>query len=280
MRALTYTEFGGPEVLHVVDVPRPEAGDGQVVIAVRAAAVNPFDAKQRAGAVGGEPPAIPGYDAAGVIEATGERVFGQAVSGAYAEYAVLANWAAIPDDLSFEEAAGYVTPAETAVRSLELVGVGDGTTVVIAGASGGVGSAAVQFALARGARVIGTASDRNRDYVRDLGAEVIGHDELGSIEGAVDAGVDTAGKGSVPQLIELTGDPAKVVTIADFGAGELGVHVTGQSSAWHALAEAADLHRQGRFSLPVAQALGFEQGAEAHRLVEQGSERGKIILVP
>ena len=280
MRALQYTEFGGPEVLRIADVPVPEAGPDQVRIEVRAAAVNPADTKKRRGLWGGDLPVIPGFDAAGVVEGTGERVFGAAAGGACAEQAVLAHWAAMPEDLSFEEAAGFVTTAETAVRSLDLVGVREGATVVIVGASGGVGSAAVQFAVARGARVIGTTSPANHDYLRALGAEAVAHDALSDVSGRVDAGFDTAGRGAVSTLIELTGDASRVVTIADFDAGELGAHVTSRPSAWHALQEAADLYAAGRFSIPVADVYAFEDAAEAHRRSEEGHVRGKLILVP
>jgi len=280
MRALSYSEFGGPEVLRVVDVAEPDPGPGQIRIAVHAAAVNPIDWKRRSGMMGGELPAIPGFDAAGVVEGTGDRVFGQAVGGAYAESAVLAHWATMPDGLSFEEAAGFVTASETALRSLDLVGVADGTTVVIVGASGGVGSAAVQFARERGARVIGTASQANHEYLLELGAEPVAHDALATLDVRVDAGFDTAGRGAVRELIELTGDPEQVVTIADFAAGELGVHVSSQSSAWHALDEAATLFAAGRFTLPVAGVFTFEDAAEAHRISEAGHVRGKLILRP
>ncbi|MEJ7893174.1 MAG: NADP-dependent oxidoreductase [Solirubrobacteraceae bacterium] len=292
MRALSYSEFGGPEVLRVVDVAEPDPGPGQIRIAVHAAAVNPIDWKRRSGMMGGELPAIPGFDAAGVVEETGERVFGQAVGGAYAESAVLAHWATMPDGLSFEEAAGFVMASETALRSLGLIGLsgpntrqmsGVGTrqeTVVIVGASGGVGSAAVQFARARRARVIGTASAANHDYLRELGAEPIAHDALATLDTQVDAGLDTAGRGAVRDLIALTGDPARVVTIADFGAGELGVHVSSQASAWHALDEAATLFAAGRFTLPVAGVFTFDDAAEAHRISEAGHVRGKLILRP
>jgi NADPH:quinone reductase-like Zn-dependent oxidoreductase len=97
----------------------------------------------------------------------------------------------------------------------------------------------------------------------------------------VDAGFDTAGKGAVRDLITLTGKPKRVVTIADWGAGELGAHVsTSKTRAWHALAEAAGLYEQGRFSLPVAGTYRFEDAAEAHRRSEEGHVRGKLILVP
>ena len=255
MRAVQYSEFGGPEVLQVVDASEPEPDPGELRIEVRAAAVNVFDLKKRSGMFGGDLPIRPGFDAAGVT-ADGRRVFGATSTGAYAEVCVLHHWAEMPDDLSFEEAASYVTLAEAAVRSLDLVGVGEGTTVAIAGARGAVGSTAVQLARARGARVIETPEDAEH----------------------ADAGFDASGHG-VADLIRLTGDPRKVVTIADFNAPE-GVHITSQSSAWHALAEAARLHSEGRFSVRVAQTLPLEEAAEAHRLVEAGGAHGKIILVP
>lgn len=241
----------------MVDVPEPAAGPDELRIAVRAAAVNVFDVKKRSGMFGGDLPVRPGFDAAGVTE-DGRRVFGHTGTGAYAEVCVLAHWAEMPDDLSFEEAASYVTLAEAAVRSLELVRVGAGTSVAIAGARGAVGSTAVQFARARGAQV---------------------YESLEAAERA-DAGFDAAGRGDVRRLIELTGDPRKVVTIADFDAAELGVHVTSQTSAWHALAEAARLYSEGRFSVRVAQTLPLEDAAEAHRIVEAGRAHGKVILAP
>ena len=278
LRALRYTEFGGPEVLHVADVPPPEPGPGQRLIAVRAASINPFDCRKRSGMAGGAPPIIPGFDAAGVDERTGERLFGQAVGGACAQYAVLAHWAQMPEGLGFEEAAALVTVCETAMRALDLLGLAGAETLAVAGASGGVGSAAVQFARERGARVIGSASPANHDHVRALGAEPVLHDALAAIDEPVHAGLDTAGRGAVRDLIALTGDPAKVVTVADFGAGDLGVHVTGTSSAWHALDEAARMHAAGRFTMPVARVFDLEDAAEAHRLAESGRARGRVVL--
>jgi NADPH:quinone reductase-like Zn-dependent oxidoreductase len=285
MRAVQFSSHGDPGVLEVVDVPEPHAGPGQVRVVVRAVAVNPFETKQRRGLVGGDLPLIPGSDVAGIVDevgdgvtdvAAGDAVFGSAVRQGYAESVVLKAWASKPDRLAFEEAAGYVTAAETAARALDAVDVGEGTTVVIAGASGGVGSAAVQLAVARGARVIGTASDGNHDYLRSLGAEPIPHDGIRALRDPVDAGFDTAGKGAVADLIALADDPQQVVTIADFG--DHGAQTSTQQSAWYALALAADLHEQGRFSLPVEQAYALEDAPEAHRVSEAGHVRGKLIL--
>ncbi len=205
-------------------------------------------------------------------------MFGSATAAGAAEHAVVTAFAHKPENLSFEEAAGFVMASETATRALDTVGVGDGTTLVIAGAAGGVGSAAVQLAVARGARVIGTASEGNHDYLRELGAEPIDHDAIATVSGPVDAGFDTAGKGAVADLIELTGDADKVVTIADFS--DHGAHISsgGEGRSWQALQVAADLSEAGRFTLPVTQTFTLEDAAEAHRGSETGHVRGKLIL--
>lgn len=285
MRALQFAETGPPDVLHVAELPPPRAADGQVRIAVRAVAVNPIDWKYRSGRMRVDLPYTPGTDVAGVVDevgdgiedvAVGDAVFGSAVAAGAAEHAVLEQWAAKPAGLPFEEAAGFVGAAETATRALDAVAVGEGDTVVIAGASGGVGSAAVQLAVARGARVIGTASERNHGYLRELGAEPIPHDAIAGLDERVDAGFDTAGRGAVADLIALTGDPQKVVTIADFS--DHGAQVTTKPSAWHALGVAAGLYEEGRFRLPVQRAFPLEDAAEAHRVSEAGHVRGKLIL--
>jgi NADPH:quinone reductase-like Zn-dependent oxidoreductase len=302
MRAVTYSEFGGPEVLSVTDAEEPHAGPGQVRVKVRAAGVNPIDWKVRAGMTGGEPPSeprIPGSDVSGEVDevgdgvegvSVGDAVFGNA-SGAAAEYAVLSQWAAKPDALSFEEAAGYPVAVETSARVLDLLGAGEGDTVLINGASGGVGTAAVQLARARGARVIGLASERNHDFLRELGAEPVAYGEgfPDRVREVAPDGVtyafDAAGSGVLPELIELAGGAENVVSIADFqNAPALGVRLTagmgGEPRAWYALGDAAQLATQGRFSLPVEHAYPFAEAPEAHRVSQAGHVRGKLVLVP
>jgi NADPH:quinone reductase-like Zn-dependent oxidoreductase len=301
MRAVIFTEYGGPEVLQVGDVPEPHAGPGQVRIAVRAAGVNPIDWKARSGAMREfmplDFPVVDGREASGVVDEVGEgagasagdEVFGFAVGGAAAEYAVLDDFARKPAAVSFEEAGGLPVAVETSVRVFNVLGgLSEGQTIVINGAAGGVGTAAVQLAKARGARVIGTASEGNHDFLRSLGAEPTTYGD-GLVErvralapDGVDLAFDTAGKGDIPALIELTGDPARVATIADFGAGQLGVKVTGGADgrAPGALEEAATLIEAGRFSLPVAETFPFDRAADAHRASEGGHVRGKLVLVP
>jgi NADPH:quinone reductase-like Zn-dependent oxidoreductase len=302
MKAVTFTDYGGPDVLHVAEAEEPHAGAGQIRIAVRAAGVNPIDWKARSGvmreAMPVQFPAIDGREAAGVVDevgegvsgvAAGDEVLGFAVGGAAAEYAVLDDFVPKPAGLAWEEAAGLPVAVETSVRVFNVLGgLGEGQTIVINGAAGGVGSAAVQLAKARGARVIGTASERNHEFLRSLGAEPTTYGE-GMVEriralapDGVDLAFDTAGQGGVPDLIELTGDPAKVASIADFNAASLGAKVTGgaEGRARGALEEAAKLIEAGRFSLPVAEVFPFDRAADAHRASEGGHVRGKLVLVP
>jgi NADPH:quinone reductase-like Zn-dependent oxidoreductase len=299
VQAVVFDRYGGPDVLQVAEVDEPHAGPGQIRVAVRASSVNPIDWKLRSGALAEvmpvELPKILGYDASGLVDevgdgvegvSAGDEVFGFGVGFAAAEYALLDDFALKPAGLSFEEAAGYPVAAETAVRALEALRLQAGQTVLINGAAGGVGTAAVQIALARGARVIGTAGEANHDYLRQLGAEPTTYGE-GLVErvrelGGAELAFDTAGRGAIPDLVEITGSPDKVITIADYSAPQYGVRVTGASDgrAVHALAEAAQLFVEGKFSLPVAGVFPFAEAAEAHRLSEAGHVRGKLILTP
>ena len=301
MKAVQFSEYGGPEVLRVVDVEEPHAGPGQIRVAVRGAGVNPVDWKIRSGALRQamplELPSIPGSDVAGVVDEVGEgvtdvgigdEVFGFAVDGAAAEYAVLEHYASKPAGLSWTEAAGLPVAVETAVRTLNLLGLESGQTILVNGAAGGVGLAAAQFARARGARVIGTASEGNHEFLRSLGAEPTTYGD-GMVErvreiapGGVDLALDTAGRGALPDLIRITGSPDRVLTIADFTAADHGVRITtgADERPWYALGQAATLSEEGRLTLPVAQTFPLEQAPEAHRISEAGHVRGKLVLVP
>ena len=298
MKAVSYSQFGGPEVLKIVDLPDPHAGPGQIRVAVHAAGINATDWKQRKGLMGGELPQTTGRDVAGVVDEVGEgvtdvtvgdRVFGLSDDGAgAAELALLSNYAPIPLSLGFAEAAGLPVAVETATRSLDALGVRAGNTLLVNGAAGGIGSAAVQLAVARGAHLIGTASPANHDYLRSLGAEPVAYGE-GLIErvralapDGVDVALDIVGSGILPELIELAGGPEHVVTIADFsGAQEHGVAFSSGSDgrAVHAIAEIGELIESGRFSLPVAQTFPLAEIAEAHRISEGGHVRGRLVLL-
>jgi NADPH:quinone reductase-like Zn-dependent oxidoreductase len=189
--------------------------------------------------------------------------------------------------VSFEVAGGLPVAGETAVRVLDLLGLRTGQTVVVDGASGGVGSVTVQVALARGLRVIGTAGEANQDFVRSLGAEPTRHGPglAGRVRAlapeGVDGGVDTAGKGSVAELVDLTGDPARVVTIADFAAAELGVQVTsGGGGQRQRLEEVADLLAAGALEVPIAGTYPLDRIGEAYATSRDGHVRGKLVLLP
>jgi NADPH:quinone reductase-like Zn-dependent oxidoreductase len=299
MKAVQFAEYGDPDVLQVANVDEPHAGPGQIRLRVRAAGVNPVDWKIRSGMMAQDKtlasPRGLGSDVAGVVDevgdgvtgvSVGDEVFGFASSGGYAEYALMENFARKPAAMSWTEAAGLPVAVETAVRTLDLLGLKAGQTILINGAAGGVGVAATQFARARGASVIGTASEGNHDFLRSLGATPVTYGEgmrervRAVAPHGVDLALDTAGHGGLPDLIELTGSPDNVITIADFSAPQHGVRVTtGQEGrAFHALDQAAQLYEENRFAMPVAQTLPLEQAAEAHRLSQDGHVRGKLVL--
>jgi NADPH:quinone reductase-like Zn-dependent oxidoreductase len=297
MKAVQFAEYGGPEVLRVVEVGEPHAGAGQVRIAVRAAGVNQIDWKIRAGhmreMIPMTLPAGTGLDAAGVVDEVGDGVRGIAIgdavfgsgSATYAEHAVLSSWAVKPARLSFEEAAGYPVAVETAIRILGQVGVQPGETLLVSGAAGGVGSAVLQIARHRGIKVIATASERNRDYVSSLGAIATTYGE-GLVERVralapkgADAALDIAGSGVIPELISLTGDPKKVLSIADFSAPNLGAQVSSVAvNMVGALAEAAQLFTAGAFRIPVAQTFSLAAAREAQAVSAAGHVVGKLVI--
>ena len=299
MRAAQFSQFGGPEVLEIVELPDPHPAAGQIRVAVRAAAINPVDWKVRSGMMGGDLPQTTGREVAGVVDeigegvtdsAVGDEVFGFAAGGGgAAEFALLEDYAPIPPSLDFAAAASLPVAVETAVRTLDALGVTAGQTVLINGAAGGVGQAAVQIARNRGARVIGTASEANHEFLRALGAQATTYgDGLAervrelAPEG-VDAALDAAGGGALPALVQVTGDPQRVITIADYqGAQETGVPFSGgmgTGRAVHALREIAEPIEAGKFTLPVAQTFGLEEIAEAHRVSQDGHVRGKLVLL-
>lgn len=281
MKAASFSQFGGPEVLEIVDLPEPHTGPGQIRIAVYAAGINATDWKVRQGQMGGDLPQT-GHDVAGVVDeagegvtnvAVGDRVFGLTdgeIGTGVAERALLSFYAPIPSALGFVDAAGLPVALETATRSLDALGVRSGSTLLINGAAGGIGSTAVQLAVARGARVIGTASPANHDYLRSLGAEPVAYGP-GMAErvralapDGVDLALDVAGSGVLPELINLAGSTGHVVTLADFaGAREHGVTFSSGSSgrAVQALAEVGPLIGTGRFWLPVEQTFHSPRSA-------------------
>lgn len=307
MRAVRFDRFGPPEVLGVGEVAEPHAGEGEVRIAVRAAGVSPVDLALRAGTSpsrdGLALPHVPGVDAAGVVDevgpgvsgvALGDEVFGAVdiarLGGASARFAVLAFWAAKPAAMPWQEAGGAATGVETATRALDLLEVGAGATLLVDGATGGVGSIAVLLAAARGARVVGTGSPAGHAFLAGLGAAPVAHgpglaDRVPALGlGPVHRALDVAGAGSLDDLIALTGgDPQAVVTLADFTGSQRGVRVSlgrygGQPDGRHGLADAAALAAEGRLRVPVQAVFPAERAAEAHAAAGTGPRRGKTVL--
>lgn len=306
MFAVQFDRFGPPEVLAVGSFPEPHAGRGEVRVRVRAAGVSPVDATLRAGESPSSErialPHIPGVDAAGVVDeigpdvtdaAVGDEVFGAVdvarLGGASAEFAVLRFWAAKPASMSWEEAGAGGTSIETATRVLDLLGVREGTTLLIDGAAGGVGSVALQLAIARGARVIGTGSPESQAFIARLGAVPTTYGQglpervRALHDGRVDLALDVAGAGSLPELIAITGMAASVVTIADFTGPRLGVRLStgdlgGEPNGRHGLAVAAALFEEGRFRVPLRKVFPLAEAAQAHALAVRGPRQGKIAL--
>jgi NADPH:quinone reductase-like Zn-dependent oxidoreductase len=298
--ALQFTEYGGPEVISLGEAPEPHAGPGQIRIVVRAAGVNPMDWKIRSGMLAQGKPlervAYQGFDAAGVVDevgegvtdvAVGDDVFGQG-QNTQAEYAVLTSWVRKPASVDWAVAAAAGVVVETSERVLRLLGVREGTKLFIDGGAGGVGSTATQFAKARGAMVIASASEANQDYLREIGAIPVVYGD-GMIErvralqiGKVDAVLDTVGKTPIDDLISLTTEPSQVVSTANFGAAASGARVTGggaDSQPKKALAEAAELLEQSKLVIKI-QTFPFNRAAEAHQISQDGHVRGKLVLVP
>jgi NADPH:quinone reductase-like Zn-dependent oxidoreductase len=300
MRALQFRAYGGPEVLEWAEAPEPHAGPGQVRVAVRAASVNPIDWKVLTGMLsGGEPmtgTGYLGYDAAGVVDEVGEGVTGVAVGddvfgrgrNTQAEYAVLDAWAAKSPSIDWAVAAAAGVAGETSERGLRLLDVKAGDTLVVDGGAGGVGAVAVQMALARGAKVVASASEANQNYLREIGAVPVLYGQgltervRAAAGGPVDAVFDVAGKTPVEDLISLAPEPSQVVTIANYTAGQAGARVTGGGADSHpmeALAEVAELLAQNQLVIKI-QTFPFDRAAEAYRISLSGHVRGKLVLVP
>jgi NADPH:quinone reductase-like Zn-dependent oxidoreductase len=297
MRAVLIHETGGPEVLSLEEVDRPEPGGGEVLIKVRAASVNPIDWKLRSG-VGPRPlPALLGNDVSGTVElsrasgfAEGDEVFGIAASGAYAEFAsATANAIAIkPAGIGHEQAAGIPVAGMTAWQALfDRGGLERGQTALIAGAAGGVGHFAVQFAKHAGARVIGTGSSRNRDFVLDLGAdEYIDYTQQVVAEAAsgVDVVFDTVGGATTEPLLATLRPGGVLVTIAGAPPEETArgrgvrAELLVMSPSSEQLARIAELVASGEVRVEIAATFPLSDVRKAHVLSEEGHTRGKIIL--
>ncbi|MBT2386450.1 NADP-dependent oxidoreductase [Streptomyces sp. ISL-11] len=305
MKAISYRSYGGPEVLEYGERPDPKVGPDSVLIKVRAAAVNPVDWKAQAGYLDGFLdavfPVVPGWDVSGVVVrpgadaqefAVGDEVIGYVREdflsrGTFAEYvaAPARTLARKPRNLTFEQAAGLPLAGLTAYQSLiKALRVSQGDTVLVHAAAGGVGSMAVQIAKHLGARVIGTASERNHDYLRGLGAEpVVYGDGLADrvralVPGGVDAVLDLVGGEALTVSPALLADGGRLASVADpavLGLGGRYVFVRPDAADLAALTELAE---SGALTVEVARTFPLEKTADAQRANAEGHTRGKIVV--
>jgi NADPH:quinone reductase len=306
--------YGGPEVLSVVDQPVPDPGPGEARISVRASGVNPADYKTYSGAFGTDPAKLPlriGSELAGVVTAVGagaagpagpvsvgDEVIGYRVAGSYAAEVVAPATALVPRParLDWPQAAGLLLTGVTAWHALEATGTGAGDTVLVHGASGGVGLMAIQLAAARGATVIGTASPARHDLLRELGAIPVTYgaglaDRVrAAAPGGVDVALDLVGTDeAVDVSLELVADRNRIASIAAFGRGPgLGIRLLGGgpgADPGTELRQAArlplvQLAGDGRLRVLVSRTYPLAEVAAAHREVIAGHTTGKIALIP
>jgi enoyl reductase len=299
---VVFDGYGGPEVLHLVDLPVPVPGPGQVRVAVRAAGVQPADAMLRSGRFRQWSPAtFPqrlGNEFAGVVDAVGDGVtawtvgddvIGWVAAAAYAEH-VLAeqtDMAPKPADLGWPEAGVLSASGQTAASVLTQLGVAAGDVVLIHAAAGGVGSYAVQIAAARGATVVGTASASNHGYLTDLGAVPVEYgdglvERVRAVAPRVDVALDASGTiEALTASLELVGSAQRIATIAyQPAADELGIRRLGTRRSPAQLGELARMAAEGALRVQIQARYPLAQAARAHRDIETRHVRGKVVLLP
>jgi NADPH:quinone reductase-like Zn-dependent oxidoreductase len=302
MKAVRFDNYGGIDVLRVADVPVPEPAQGEVLVKVKAASINPGEAKIREGLLHARWPATfpsgEGSDLAGIVTKIGIGVdgvtSGDEVMGftdrraSHAEYVVVEarNLTRKPASVSWEVAGALAIAGSTAYASVRAVSLKAGDTVAVSGAAGGVGSIAVQLARRAGAEVIGIAGPANHDWLTAHGIKpaVYGESLAGRLRDAgIDAFIDTHGDGYVKLAIELGVASDRINTIIDFGAAQqYGVKTEGSQAALNAtvLAELAGLVDARQLEVPIAATFPLADVHAAFKLLEQGHTRGKIVLLP
>jgi NADPH:quinone reductase-like Zn-dependent oxidoreductase len=304
-RAVKFDAYGGLEVLKVVEVDRPAAGQGEVLVRVKAAGINPGETMIRKGAFAELWPATfpsgQGSDFAGVVEEAGDGAanvrVGDEVIGfthnraSQAEFVVVdaRNLVPRPANVSWEQAGALFVAGTTAYAAVRSVALSAGDTVVVSGAAGGVGSIAVQLARNSGAKVIGLASEVNHAWLSDHGVIPISYgsrieDRIRiASEGKIDAFIDTFGGGYVELALKLGIAPKRIDTIIDFAAAEkYGVKTAGSMDAASAdvLGQLAALMSAGRLEIPIAKVFPLDDVRDAYQELEQRHTRGKIVLKP
>jgi NADPH:quinone reductase-like Zn-dependent oxidoreductase len=305
MKAITFSQFGGPDRLELSDVEEPKVGPDVVLVRMRAAGVNPVDWKVREGGLDGaffhHFPVVPGWDLAGVVERTGpavtefapgDEVIGyvrrdEVQHGTYAELvpAPVRTLARRPVTASWAQAGGLPLAGLTALQSLRAAGVGESDTVLVHAASGGVGHLAVQVAQILGARVIGTCSPRNAEFVRSLGAEPVeyGAGLVDRVRGlaadGVDAAVDYVGGDALNASAELVARRSRIVSVVDAQTVKsLGGSYVFVRPAPNELAQLSGWVDAGRLVVEVQQTFPLADAAAAQDLVGEGHVRGKVVL--
>jgi NADPH:quinone reductase-like Zn-dependent oxidoreductase len=304
-KAVRFDEYGGVDVLYVAEVDRPVPGPGQVLVRVKAAAINPGEAKIRSGALAQMWPATfpsgEGSDLAGIVEepgpgvstfAVGDEVIGFTDNRASHAELVVAEEADLvpkPAGVSWEAAGSLYVAGGTAYAAVRAVAPGPGDTVVVSGAAGGVGSLAVQLAKNAGATVIGLASEAHHEWLSSHGVVPVTYGEgvadriRAASGGTVDAFVDTYGGDYVELALSLGVQPDRIDTIANFAAREkYGVKTDGSAVGGTAevLAELAELVAKGQLEVPIAAAYPLAEVRAASTELERGHTLGKIVLVP
>ncbi|GAA3778971.1 NADP-dependent oxidoreductase [Streptomyces coacervatus] len=305
MKGISYARYGGPEVLEYGELPDPKVGPDAVLVKVRAAAVNPVDWKCREGHLDGILdavfPVVPGWDVSGVVVqpgvsvtefTAGDEVIGYVREdflsrGTFAEYvaAPVRTLARKPRNLSFEEAAGLPLVGLTAYQVLvKALQVKRGETVLVHAAAGGVGSVAVQLARHFGARVIGTASEGNHDFVRGLGCEPVEYGDglaervRGLAPEGVDAVFDTVGGEALKISADLLAPEGRLASIADGDVVGYGGRYYWVRPDAEDLLRLTELAEEGVVSVHLSQTFPLERAADAHRLNQEGRTRGKIVV--
>ena len=298
MKAIEFNEYGGPDVLHLVEVKLTHPGPKEIRIKVHAAGVNPSDWKRREGQYRAfediQFPTGLGVEGSGIVTEVGPGVAGVAIGDAVfgfgnatmAEEAILTHWARKPDAVSFEIAAGLPVISDTATRALDQVGIKKGQTLLVSGAAGGVGTAMLQLAGLRGITVIGTASAGKHDYLAGLGAIPTTYgdglaERVGSLApSGVDAAIDVAGSGIIPELIRIVGDASHVLSVADFSAEQYGAKFSHGPPVDPArlFATMAQLCASGAFTLRIEKVFPLDQARQAQEASQSGSVTGKLVV--
>jgi NADPH:quinone reductase-like Zn-dependent oxidoreductase len=304
VKAVRFEEYGGVDVLNVVDVPAPEPGPGQVLVQVKAAGINPGEGKIRSGALHSRFPATfpsgEGSDLAGIVTRTGPGVVGFSAGdevigytdnrASHAEYVVaeVENLTPRPDGVPWAVAGSLFVAGATAYAAVRAVAAAAGDTVVVAGAAGGVGSIAVQLARLAGASVIGLASETNHVWLAEHGIVPVSYgdgvaERIRAAAPRVDALIDTQGGHYVQLALDLGVQPERIDTIVNFAAvADHGVKAEGNAAGASAavLAELAALVAAGKLEIPIAATFPLSQVRDAYSELEHGHTRGKIVLIP